>query len=213
MTEIIMVRHGESLANIKGIFAGNIDAPLSDLGRRQAAATRDYLREKHFDAAYASDLVRAFETAAVIAAGRDLTVHLDPRLREIHPGKWEGVKYDDLVWLYPHEYAEIWLHDVGHARCVDGESTAELSERVCESLAEIARENGGKTVLVAAHATPVRAAMCRAMGKPVAELQSVPWVANASFATLFIEGENWSLGEYGTTSYLAGIATFLPKNC
>ena len=213
MTTILLIRHGESLANIQGIFAGNLDAPLSELGQKQAAAAGDYLRGTRIDAAYASDLIRAADTARIIVGGRGIEVRTDPRLREIRPGEWEGVKYDDLVKLYPHEYGELWLHDPGHARCVGGESTAELSARVCGALDEIAAAHTGETVLVAAHATPVRAAMCRAMGLPVAEMKQVPWVANASVTFLHIEGGRWTLGETGVASYLEGMKTFLPKNC
>ena len=76
MTRVLLIRHGESMANKQSVFAGQIDPPLTELGLTQAALTAKFIKENYaVDAAYASDLQRAWETGlrAAEALGRATT--------------------------------------------------------------------------------------------------------------------------------------------
>ena len=97
MTELLLVRHGETDWNAEGKLQGHTDRPLNDYGRRQAQALADRLAGESIDALYASDLSRARETAEILGAKLDLAVVVDPDLREKNWGNWEGLTSDERL--------------------------------------------------------------------------------------------------------------------
>ena len=154
MTELLLVRHGETDWNAEGRLQGHTDRPLSDVGRRQAERLADELAGERLDAVYASDLARARETAEVVAGRLGLPVVLDPDLREKHWGTWEG--------LTPTERATV-----EHV----GESSAEHRERTLRALRRIAERHPGGRVLVITHGGSLRRVQAAALGAalPVVE--------------------------------------------
>ena len=212
MTKIIFVRHGQSIGNLNGRYLGNYDGELTELGREQARRAADFLKNEKIDFAYASDLSRAYETGAIIAEPHGLVPIKDNRLREIFAGKWENVEFTKIAELYPEEWS-VWQNDAFNSRPTDGESVMELMERVTKAVWQIAAENDGKTVLVATHATPIRALM-REWGELNALPNGPKWVSNASLTTAEYDTEKHgvrviSVSECG---YLNGLETDLPKN-
>jgi broad specificity phosphatase PhoE len=89
VTELLLVRHGETDWNAAGRLQGHTDRPLSDYGREQARRLADELTGEEFEAIYASDLTRARETAEIVGERLHLPVVLDPDLREKNWGTWE----------------------------------------------------------------------------------------------------------------------------
>ncbi len=213
MTTLIIVRHGQSMANLEGKFAGQkYDAPLSPLGHEQAERTAEYIASKYkIDEVYASDLKRAFETAEHIADKVGVKVIPAPGMREVYAGAWEGMKFDDIDVEYEQEY-NIWKTNIGLSRCVDGEKVSELAERVLSAITQIAEENEGKTVAIATHATPVRALETLWKGKTLEEMKDIPWVTNASVTVAEYENGKFSLISVGEDAHLDEIRTKLPKN-
>ena len=128
-TKMIFVRHGQSEANLAGIFIGHINSPLTELGHRQAELTAEFLKDEHIDAFYGSDLIRAYETGLCIAKRHNKGVIPDKNLREIFAGDWEGKKFSELSGLYEKTYG-VWLSDIGHAHPDAGESVSVLYERI-----------------------------------------------------------------------------------
>lgn len=211
-TEMLFVRHGESAANLNGVYVGHIDSPLSDKGRVQAKMTAEFLKDKKIDAFYASDLSRAFETACIIAEKHKKDVIPDKNLREIYAGEWEGKKFSDLPALYEKTYG-IWLSDIGRAHPDGGESVDELYKRVTGETVRIARKNMGKTVLIATHATPIRVLTCFFKGIDLHAMKNVPWVHNASVtAADFYEDGRIELVFFDKFDFMGKSATALPKN-
>ena len=78
----------------------------------------------------------------------------------------------------------MWLSDIGNAVCSGGESVKELGARVMEALTDIAKKNSGKTVAVATHATPIRAAQTLIEYGDIGYMKDVPWVSNGSVTVL-----------------------------
>jgi len=150
---LLLVRHGESIANTEGRMQGQFDSPLSDWGREQARALAARLvREgRPVAAVYASDLSRAAETAEILAAGLAAPLHLDARLREFDVGDLTGVIWSEVESLYP----EIWtrIHESDEYVRFPGEEDNEAFRvRLAEVLAFIqARHGEDDTVAVVTH--------------------------------------------------------------
>lgn len=203
MTTLILVRHGQSLANAQKFFAGQTDAPLTSIGVEQAELTgRAVAKNYSIDRVYASDLQRAFRTASSAAEILELPVQPEQGLREINAGLWEGVAFEILMKRHAEDY-RTWRENIGEARCTGGESVKELACRVEATLRRIAEENPGKTVLIGTHATPIRAMMSLVTTGSVEGMKDIPWVTNASFSELFYENGIWRFGLTSQDSHLA----------
>lgn len=88
-TTIYLVRHGQSVGNLRDQFIGHTDVELTDLGRQQAEMTAWYLKGIPADHIYSSDLTRAYETACTTAKVKNMPVIKSTGLREINGGQWE----------------------------------------------------------------------------------------------------------------------------
>ena len=94
MTRLILIRHGQSEANLTRRFAGHFNAPLTELGRSQAEKSAEYVAENYkVSKVYASDLARAFDTGLAIAQSHNIPIYKTQQLREIFAGDWEGKQY------------------------------------------------------------------------------------------------------------------------
>jgi broad specificity phosphatase PhoE len=162
MTELWLIRHGQTDWNLIGRWQGQVPyAPgLNDLGHAQALAVRDQLMDKHFSAIYTSDLLRARQTADLIAEPLGLTVILEPRLREMNLGAWEGMLSSDIEVQYPYEI-EKRKKDPLHAHTPNGESLLEVSGRVIEAINEITSKHPDRSVLVVSHGVSLAVIICR----------------------------------------------------
>ena len=211
MTRLIFVRHGESESNVAKYFTGHLNVKLTDKGRAQAACTAKALESMQIDAAYASDLIRAYETGEIIARGHGLTVTPEAGLREIYAGKWEGRFFTELDDLF-HEDYQAWRNDMANCRCTGGESVREMAVRVKEACERIARAEDGKTVLIATHATPIRVLLTGFMGRPIEEAAGTPWVSNASVTKLEYENGEFRIAYSDRHDHLGDLSTRLPAN-
>jgi probable phosphoglycerate mutase len=147
MTILLLVRHGETDWNADGRLQGQTDRPLSDFGRRQARQLAEELAEEPLEALYASDLVRARETAEIVGRRIGLPTLLDPELREKNWGTWEGltaVERDRVEFV--------------------GESTEEHQERMLRALRRIAERHPAGRVLVVTHGGSMRRVQTAALG-------------------------------------------------
>ena len=211
-TTLIFVRHGESDANGKGMFAGHLDIALSERGLQQAELTAGWIKDKYcVDAIYSSDLQRAFCTALPIGRCCGLEVVKTPHLREIFAGQWQGMSFDDLQTQYSESYG-VWLKDIGRAHPVGGESVMALSERIWECVQTIAHAEQGKTVVIVTHATPIRSLLCRLKRLELEQMKDVSWVSNTSLTIVRVKDEQWLLEEIGNDAHLSGLRTQFPAN-
>lgn len=203
-TRIILVRHGESLGNVKSIFLGQTDWDLTERGYQQAELTADYLENYDIDVCYASSLKRAYNTAKVIAERHSLEIIESKPFREIYAGKWEAMLFDDINEKYAKDYA-VWKTDIGNARCTDGESVKELQERVVAEYNRLAEVHQGKTVLIGTHATPIRLLKCRLLGRQIDYAKNISWTPNASVTV--IDADSGKILIDGYAEHLGGLCT------
>jgi glucosyl-3-phosphoglycerate phosphatase len=135
---LVIWRHGRTGWNAAGRFQGQLDPPLDEEGRRQAARTAPYLAAglpEGDTVVVSSDLSRAVETATALTDVLGLPLRLDPRLREHGLGCWEGLTRDEVAERYPDQFAD-WL--AGRpVRGRDGEEPAQVARRAVAALADL----------------------------------------------------------------------------
>ena len=211
---MIFVRHGESVGNSEKRFYGNFDKGLTDLGKKQADKTGEYLKDTHIDCAYASDLGRAYDTGLRIAAYHEgLEVIPNVGLREIFAGEWENMLFSEIETVYADEYF-VWRNDIYNSKPTGGEAVADLCLRVRDAVWEISRANDGKTVLLALHATPIRSLECEWRGESYKCMKDHPWVKNASVSIIDYDNESGKVTPIviGEADFMGDLITALPKN-
>ena len=213
MTRLIVVRHAQSIANKMKVFIGHKDLDLTDFGHEQAKLLGEYLVKKEYpiDVIYSSDLLRPYHTIEPYAKAVGKEIIKDRELREIYAGEWEGKNFSDLPELYPENY-NVWLEDIGNCQTNGGESVKELYARINSAIDRIAKENDGKTVLVATHATPLRCLSARAMGVGTDGMKDIKWCENTAFNIFEYSEGVLSAVELNICEHLGDLRSQLPKN-
>ncbi|SDV48131.1 histidine phosphatase family protein [Chitinasiproducens palmae] len=172
---IVLVRHGETDWNRIKRIQGQLDIPLSALGRQQA---EELARRFGADAAplpgvsgpivavYSSDLSRASATAAPLAAALGLPVHTTPELRERNYGAFQGGDADSIAAQYPEDFARWRARDPAFAP-IDGESQHAFSQRIVAALDRLAGLHAGHAIVCVAHGGVLDCAYRHASGMPL----------------------------------------------
>ena len=204
-TKIILLRHGESLGNAIRAYLGHTDLDLSPLGYSQAEYTAEFFGEYKVDAIYSSPLIRAYHTAEPHARRRNMPITVLEGVKEIYLGDWEGLTHDKIMEGWEKEFCEGWRKNFGTFTPPAGESIISLGERIFEAILALARENRGKTVLVATHAAAIRSFWGKISGISPEELNDrVPFPANCSFSVVYYDGDTLIPGEYSFLEHLEG---------
>lgn len=165
---LYLVRHGETLWNYARRYQGHADIALNENGKVQAEALAERLAGERFAALYASDLVRAHETARIIARPHGLPVQTMPGLREISFGAWEGLTRDEIRERFPEVSSRWWSRPV-ETRLPDGETLAEVGARVMRAVGAITRRHMDEKVVVAAHGGTIRVIVAVYLGMDLNE--------------------------------------------
>ncbi|MBN2118770.1 MAG: histidine phosphatase family protein [Anaerolineales bacterium] len=181
MTELWLVRHGQTDWNLTGRWQGQAaDAPgLNDTGRAQVLTICEQMKGRKIFAIYSSDLLRARQTAALIAESLRLPVTLEPRLREINLGSWEGMPSEEIEAKYSLELMER-ARNPFQTRAPNGESPREVAERVLMAINEIASKHRDESILIVSHGISLAVVICQSEGFPMEDVyQHIPDNAHA----------------------------------
>jgi broad specificity phosphatase PhoE len=205
LQELLLVRHGESTANAKGIWQGQMEFPLSESGRAQAALAGRGLSDEPFEGLYSSPLSRAFETAEIIRvrtgfAGEVVTVE---GLSERNGGILEGYTWAEQERRNP-VLARKFLAIPEEERwtLVGAETDEEVIARFEVALSSIrANHPGGARIVVVSHGGVMRAFLRKLFGPEV--LPSTQRAANASITRLQWDQIGPRLLEVASTAHLA----------
>jgi broad specificity phosphatase PhoE len=168
MTELILVRHGQTDWNLARRYQGQQDIPLNAEGLRQAHALTTLLSAEVFDAIYSSDLKRALQTAQILLDDRNIPLITDTRLREIGFGDWEGELFREMFTKYPERFA-LSRNDPAIIMAPSGESVAQVAERTSAIADEITRLYPSGRVLIVTHGMALATLVCRARGSALSE--------------------------------------------
>ncbi len=172
MTQLILIRHGQTQWNHEGRWQGQADPSLNAFGRAQAQRTALELRSAGLNRLYSSDLRRALETATIIGAELGLAVHADARLREINLGRWQGMLSADIEAAYPEEFVR-WHTSPLTTQPPDGEDLHMLAARVLEAISDIARQHAGEHIGVVAHELPIAVVLARVRNVDLTHLRDL----------------------------------------
>lgn len=147
---LYFVRHGESESNGLNKIQGHSDSGLTERGRRQAEKVARRLARHSFDKIYSSDLGRALTTCRAIAQAVGKKPQIDPRLREIRLGVWEGLSTDEVNARYRKGY-DRWLQSPTRMKIPGAERVNEFHARVRTRVEEIMVSHQTGSVLVVTH--------------------------------------------------------------
>ena len=181
LTWLDLLRHGEPVGGRK--YRGQTDDPLSDKGWAEMRAA--VAGERPWTAIVSSPLARCIEFAEWLALETGLPLAVDPRLKEVGFGNWEGKRGEDLTAQDP-DLLFRFKHDPIGQRPEGAEPVDAFYRRVEAALADIHEQHAGGHPLVVAHAGVIRMAVCRTLGMPPANAYRIN-IASAALTRIKIE--------------------------
>lgn len=178
-TTLFLVRHGQSEANLQRRFAGQLDSPLSELGREQAREAAQRLADESIAIAYASPLRRARSTAEVICAELGLDLHVADGLKEMCFGPWQGRPIDEAERRWPDDFAH-YRRAPSQFSLAGAETFPELQRRVVETVHTIARRHPGQRVLIVSHGVATKVLLLHLREQPLDALPTLTTMKNGA---------------------------------
>ena len=179
VTNVFLIRHGQSKGNAERRFGGHTATPLSARGRRQAEVTARTLKSESLTAIYSSDLARAMDTARPTAKLTGLPINGTHAFRERSVGVLEGLTFEDAAQQHPEQYAALLRRDFEHV-LTGGESYRQLLDRAWQKLDEIIAQNHGGKIAVFSHTGTICILALHLMGAlDSPELKPV-WISSAN---------------------------------
>ncbi|MNR90438.1 Glucosyl-3-phosphoglycerate phosphatase [compost metagenome] len=205
MTEILLIRHGETEWNVGKRLQGHTDVALNREGMRQAAALGRVLLNEPLDAIYSSDLLRAYDTAQAVALPRGMTVKTELDLRERCFGGFEGLNHPEIEAKFPEDYAAWKRRDID-ARYPSGERHAEtlreFAARAVDCIARVASTPGYRKIAVFTHGGVLDSVYRRVKNMGYEHPRDFE-VLNASINRVSWDGQNFQILQWADVSHLA----------
>lgn len=213
MLEILLIRHGQSEGNLKGVFSGSYDYSLTENGIKQGNVVCEYIANNYKVAGvYSSKLKRAMQTVDLLSERTGVKNKPLKYFNELYGGKWENQSIEAIQSKYANEY-KTWAENIGLATPTKGETWNSILKRAIKGLKYIAKDCKDKdgVAVVGTHGGIIRALEVYLKGLPLEKMQEIPWVSNCSITTIEYDGKNFSLKEVGKDDFLGNNKTFVPK--
>lgn len=205
MTTIYLIRHGQAEGNYYRRCHSWHNGLLTRKGREQLRLLEQRFEDVHIDAVYSSDLYRAMSTAGAIYRSRDLTLRVDPDLREIGAGGWEDIPWGQLLHDHRDSLASFLACDPDWH--IEGsERFPQVRARVQRAVARIAAAHPGQTVAVVSHGCAIRAGLSAWLGMGVDSIGQIPLPDNTGVAKLEAENGQIKVVYYNDNSHLGALA-------
>ncbi len=164
-----LIRHGETEANVAGLYSGHTPTPLTPKGLAQAQILGKLLSEVPFDRVLCSALERAQQTAGRVLERREITIETTPLLNEMFFGDWEMRHHRDLTREDPQNYA-AWCNDWQNAIPTKGEGFQAFSARIEQVIAHLADIKDQQNILLVSHQGVLSLLIARLLNMPAASL-------------------------------------------
>ncbi len=196
MTNLVLVRHGETIWHAEKRYAGSSDVSLTSRGYKQAELLADWARKAQLDAIWVSPLSRTRETAAQTVLAVGLAPHVDDRLRELSFGQAEGRTLEEMKNLFPEAVAAFRADPIAYY-LPGGENPTDAVQRVIACFEEITSAYPKGRVLIVMHNTLIRLALCKLIDVPLSRYRVLfPSVHNCTLTEICLEGDKTSLLMY-----------------
>lgn len=198
MTDLLLIRHGETRWNTEKRFQGTADSPLTEQGERQARLLAERIAALEPEALYTSDLGRAASTAGIIGAACDLQATPDIRLRERNVGVLTGLTFE----VIRDDHAHIWKQYFDRDYIIpDGESLRSVVDRGEAFLDYLTRAHPEGLVAAVSHGAIISALLRKLLHIPADAPRSFS-LFNCALNRLEYRGGSWKLTLLGDVSHL-----------
>jgi broad specificity phosphatase PhoE len=206
-TTLYLLRHGATEANLARparLQGRRHNPPLARLGIRQAEATRDFLAIRPIDQCYCSPLLRAVQTAAIVAAPHGLSPQPLEALTECDVGRWEGLDWQEIRYLDAESYQRFMANPALHGY-PGGESFADVYQRVATCFEELLAAHPGQALLVVAHHVVNRTYLAGLLGLTPDQARQVS-LDNCGISVVVREDGATSVSTLNAAFHLQGVA-------
>ena len=206
-TILYLLRHGATEANLAHparLQGQKSDPPLAPLGVRQAQITREFLAARPLDACFTSPLLRARQTACIIAEPHGIEPASVDALMECDIGRWEGLDWGTIRQREPEAYLAFWA-DPASFGYPGGESFADVHARVAPAIEEIIQQQEGKRALVVAHHVVHRTYLAGLLGLAPSQAKQVT-LDNCGISVVVRDGTQTSVATLNAVFHLQGLA-------
>jgi broad specificity phosphatase PhoE len=154
MTNLVLIRHGETDWNVEGRYQGQADPPLNDKGIAQSMELAEHLEKFELDLLYTSPLKRSAQTAQIAADRLKIPLFIERRLMEIHQGDWQTRLRAEINELYPDLFRR-WESEPWEVSPPNGETLYQVQERVVAAVEEIRAKHPQDRVGLVTHRIPI----------------------------------------------------------
>jgi 2,3-bisphosphoglycerate-dependent phosphoglycerate mutase len=202
-TRICFIRHGETDWNVAHRIQGQTDVPLNETGRSQALAMAFNAAHYDFSAIYSSDLMRAFDTAEVVAKGRVLEVVPLVQLRERHFGIFQGLTATEGLQLNPAAHACYIGRDLEYDFEL-GESILDFSDRIEQAVNDLIKHHPDQTLAVVSHAGVLEIVYRKATGRPLHTPRDFA-IPNCALNWFSFDAHGWHLESWDDHHHLTKV--------
>lgn len=182
--KLYLARHGETDWNLLNRIQGQTDIPLNENGRRQAVELSKAIKERGlcFERIYTSKMLRAKETARIVADDLGTSFQILKGIEEINLGKWEGCTWRQVREEFPEEYA-VWHENRRYRIPPGGESYEQLLKRVVPALKDVSEKGEGAALLVT-HSAVIMTLLSFLYDKPFEDMAKNFKTGNAEIVEL-----------------------------
>ncbi|MFH0847835.1 MAG: histidine phosphatase family protein [Chloroflexota bacterium] len=200
MTEIILVRHGETDWNREDVFRGRTDIPLNQTGVRQAKRVAIYLAKRKLDAVLSSPLKRAFATAELVAQPHKLAVEKNADLIDFNYGEWQGLSHDQVKEMYGELYQD-WLDHPEQVTMPGGENLDDVRVRALWVIQQAVRRFPKGVVVFVSHEVVGKVIVYTLLGLDHSYFWNIH-LDNCGVTTFLAEASRFILASHNETSFL-----------
>jgi broad specificity phosphatase PhoE len=206
-TVLYLIRHGAteaSLARPPRLQGCRQNPPLARLGIRQAEATRDFLAAQPIDQCYCSPLLRAVQTATIVAAQHGLAPQPIEALTDGDVGRWEGLDWQTVRYLDAEAY-QLFQDNPAEHGFPGGESLTDVARRVTPVFEELLRQHEGQTVLVVSHHLVNRTYLAGLLGLTLNQSRQVA-LDSCGISVVVHDGGRAEVSTLNAAFHLRGVA-------
>lgn len=204
MTEIILVRHGQTGWNTGRVYRGRADVGLDEVGMKQAELLGGYLAELKLDAVYSSPLRRALDTAVALTQHQAINVQVSDGLIDFDYGKWQGLSDEEVRKSYPALHHR-WCTAANLVTMPGGESLSDVKKRALPVVDEAVGGYDGRVVLVS-HRVVNKVLICSLLGLGNSHFWDIRQDVGGMTTFDYVDSR-FVLTGHNDTSYLVGVRT------